>query len=461
MTTRFVDMHAALDAVCSGTVTAAELMEIALRKATSSLCQDAFLSIDVAGARAAASASDSCSLAGSPRTPLAGLAISVKDLFDVAGQPTRAASRVLSDAPPADSDSLAVARLRAAGAAFLGRTNMSEFAYSAVGFNPHFGTPANAGVPHDETKRIPGGSSAGAAVSVAAGAAWAALGSDTGGSIRAPAALQGLVGFKNTARLTPAQGCLPLSPTLDTVCAITRSVRDAVLLHEILAARKVRLPHQRLSRMRLAVPDTLMLDSLDTTVERAFKRTIALLRSHGASVEYVALPALAELSTLNAAGGFAAAESWAWHRALLARSEADYDPIVAARIRRGEGISAADYIDLHGARVHWQASVNAVISSFDAVLSPTLPIVAPPIADITNDATFFALNALLLRNPSVVNMLDGCALSLPCHTKGELPVGLMVWQGAMRDDDVLDVSLAIEHALTQQEQTNHTSGEKQ
>ena len=177
-----------------------------------------------------------------PLPPLAGLAVSVKDLFDVAGQPTTAGSMVLADRPPASADCPAVARLRAAGAALVGHTNLTEFAFSGVGINPHHGTPANPATAQlDATPRIPGGSTSGGAVSVAGGAAWAALGSDTGGSIRIPAALQGLVGFKSTARLVPTEGCIPLSTTLDTACAITRSVRDAVLLHEVLAARRVAL----------------------------------------------------------------------------------------------------------------------------------------------------------------------------------------------------------------------------
>ncbi len=208
------------------------------RIAQSPECQKAFLKTCFDEARR--QAADPAALAG----PLAGLAVSVKDLFDVAGQTTAAGSRVLADAPPAAQDCPAVARLKAAGGAVLGRTHMSEFAFSGVGTNPHFPVPANPADP--ATPRIPGGSSSGAAVSVATGAAFIGLGSDTGGSIRIPAALCGIVGFKNTARLTPLEGALPLSTTLDTVCAMTRSVRDAILAHEILAARQVALSQRPL-----------------------------------------------------------------------------------------------------------------------------------------------------------------------------------------------------------------------
>jgi amidase/aspartyl-tRNA(Asn)/glutamyl-tRNA(Gln) amidotransferase subunit A len=443
------DLCDAARAVADGRASATGLVEEAIAAANSAANDHAYLRRFDAQARVAANIVDSGRAAGLPLPPLAGLAVSVKDLFDVAGWPTTAASRVLSDAAPAAADCPAVARLRAAGAALTGHTNLSEFAYSGVGINPHHGTPVNpvtAAV--NATPRIPGGSTSGGAVTVATGAAWAALGSDTGGSIRIPAALQGLVGFKNTQRLTPLQGTVPLSTTLDTACAITRSVRDAVLVHGILAARTPVPCPKPLHALRLALPQTLMLDGLDADVARAFERTLHLLRQAGATIEELALAPLAELGVLQANGGFAAAESWAWHRGHLAVMEAEYDPRVAQRIRRGETITAADYIDLLQARTDWIARIGAELRGFDAVLSPTVPMVAPAIAPLlSSDSRFFAINGLLLRNPSVVNMLDGCALSLPCHQAGQMPVGLMVWGPALADDTVLGVSLAIEAAL--------------
>jgi aspartyl-tRNA(Asn)/glutamyl-tRNA(Gln) amidotransferase subunit A len=383
-------------------------------------------------------------------TPLAGLPVSVKDMFDVEGEVTLAGSIALQGARPAAVDSPSVARLRQAGGVVLGRTNMSEFAFSGVGVNPHYGTPANpcdAGV-----ARIPGGSSSGGGVSVANGSAFIGLGSDTGGSIRIPAALCGIVGFKNTARLTTLEGAYPLSSTLDTVCAMTRSVRDAVLAHEVLAARRVTLHNKPLSAYRLAVPTTQMLDSADATVVRAFERTLARLRAAGARVEEIALDQIKDLGSLQSTGGFAAAESYSAHRQLLAAQGDRYDPRVRFRIERGAAMKAWEYIDLHRARAAWIAEVERALQGFDAVLSPTVPMVAPPIAEVApgaeRDEAFFRVNALLLRNTSVVNMLDGCALSLPCHAPDELPVGLMVWQGPMRDDLVLDLSLQIEKLLT-------------
>jgi len=445
------DLTATRERVHSRPGSAAEEIEAAIAIAGSAACDRAFIKTSFEQARAAA-AHPAC-----VGTPLAGLAVSVKDLFDIAGETTAAGSIVLADAPPAASDSPAVARLRAAGGAILGRTNMTEFAFSGVGTNPHFGTPAN---PADTTTpRIPGGSSSGAAVSVATGAAFVGLGSDTGGSIRIPAALCGIVGFKNTARLTPTQGAVPLSTTLDTACAMTRSVRDAILVHEILAARAVTRSRVPLAGYRLAVARTLMLDGLDETVARAFERTLKTLRDAGADIREIALPEIRDLGALQATGGFTAPESYAWHRALFESAGERYDPRVRARIQRGTGMLAYEYLELIRARSDWMSRVESALRGFDAVLSPTVAIVAPPIADVApgegkdaaqdaaRDEEFFRVNAQLLRNPSVVNMLDGCAISIPCHVPGELPSGLMIWQSAMRDDTVLNVALQAEAAL--------------
>ena len=443
------DLTDARNDVRSRKSSAADLIECSIDAAGSAACTRAFLANRFDAARLAAQATDRAVAEGRDPGPLAGLAVSIKDLFDVAGEPTRAGSTVLADAPPAPRDAPAVARLRRAGAAFVGRTNMSEFAFSGVGINPHFGTPVNAAIAaFDPTPRIPGGSTSGGATSVAAGAAWVALGSDTGGSIRIPAALQGLVGFKSTARLVPTDAAIPLSTTLDTVSAMTRSVRDAIIVHEILAERRVALTGKALAVFKLAVPRTLMLDGLDATVARAFERALATLAAAGARVETIDLPLLDELAAINASGGFAAAESWAWHHRLLAERGADYDPRVALRIRRGEAMSAADYIELIAARRAWMARMEAALAPYDALLSPTVPIVAPALAPlVADDAAFFATNGQLLRNPAVVNFLDGCAISLPCHAEDELPVGLMLWAGSMRDDALLDAALAVESAL--------------
>ncbi len=426
-----------------GETTLAAIMARCLEIAGSPACEHTFLQLDAAGAMAQARA------AARPERPLAGLPVSVKDLFDVQGQVSAAGSTILATQAPAQQDCPAVARLRAAGGTLLGRTNMVEFAFSGVGINPHHGTPRNAA--DAGVARIPGGSSSGAAVSVATGAAFVGLGSDTGGSIRIPAALNGIVGFKNTARLVPLDGAVPLSPSMDTACAMTRSVRDAIVAHEVLSSSTVTRSPAPLSAYRLAVAGTLMHDGLDPTVAAAYARTLATLRAHGARITELALPELAELPQINATGGLSPAESHAWHRHLLGQHGTDYDPRVAARILRGAAMSAADYLDLLQARRDWIRRMEHALQGVDAVLSPTVPIVAPPIAEVApgteRDAAFFAVNGQLLRNTSAVNMLDGCALSLPCHEAGELPVGLMVWHAALRDDAVLNIGLQIERIL--------------
>jgi aspartyl-tRNA(Asn)/glutamyl-tRNA(Gln) amidotransferase subunit A len=436
------DLHAIRLAMLAGASDARTELEQSIAAAESPSSRHVYLRTMFDEARQEAASAGS-------RQPLAGLAFSAKDLFDVADQPTPAGSVVLAHAPPAIADAPAVARLRAAGGALLGRTNMTEFAFSGVGINPHHGTPVN---PADATTpRIPGGSSSGAAISVASGSAFIGLGSDTGGSIRIPAALNGIVGFKNTARLVPTQGALPLSTTLDTVCAMTRSVRDAITAHEVLAARRVTAGTAPLASYRLAVVQNLFLDELDPVVARAFERAVRSLRDAGAQIEDIHLAELADLPTINATGGFSAPEAYAWHRLLLERGGAGYDPRVAQRILKGAEMRAHEYVELGLARRRWITRMERSLAPFDAVLSPTVPMTAPAIASVgpgaQRDAEFFRVNGLLLRNPSVVNMLDGCAISIPCHAPDELPVGLMLWQAALHDDAVLAVALQAERAL--------------
>ncbi len=445
------DLHATRERLLAGQTSAAQQARSCIAIAESAACEHAFLRPRFDAAMREADSRPTRHL------PLAGLAVSVKDLFDVAGQITAAGSRVLADAPPALQDSVAVARLRAAGATLLGRTNMVEFAFSGVGVNPHYGTPAAWDGRHGSRvgdigkPRLPGGSSSGAAVSVATGAAFIGLGSDTGGSIRIPAAFNGIVGFKSTARLVPTAGSIPLSTTLDTACALTRSVRDAVLVHEILAARRVTRSPAPLSAYRFAVPTTTLLDALEPHIVTAFRRTLAILRAAGATIEDIELPELAQLPALQARGSFSAIEAWTWHRNLLAQHGEMYDPRVRMRIEAAAGMKASDYLDLCRARHNWIARVETALQGFDAALSPTVAVTAPLIADVApgaeRDAEFLRVNALLLRNTSVVNMLDGCAISIPCHAAGELPVGLMLWHAAMRDDAVLNSALLIESAL--------------
>ncbi len=432
--------------IARGEMTATECIEASIAAADAPAQRRSFVRRFDDRARSMAQAADALRAAGRPPA-LAGLAVSIKDLFDIADEPTTAASASMADAEPARADCTAVSRLRAAGAAFIGHGNLTEFAFSGVGINPHHGTPANVGaLAVDAAPRIPGGSTSGGAASVAGGAAWAALGSDTRGSIRVPAALQGLVGFKNTQALTPADGCVPLAPSLDTTCAITRSVRDAVLLHQVLAARRVDGTRRKPGAMRLALPIGALLDGLDDTVARAFERSLTACRAAGMTIVDVRLPAGPDPAA--ASGRISAIEAWAWHRGRLAQRQQLYDPRVLARILMGRDIDAAEHAGLLAERAAWAKQLGETFAGFDALICPTVPIVAPPLEPLlSDDAAFFATNALLLRNPSVVNYLDGCALSLPCQHDGELPVGLMLWAPAHHDDGVLQVALAVEAVL--------------
>jgi aspartyl-tRNA(Asn)/glutamyl-tRNA(Gln) amidotransferase subunit A len=315
-----------------------------------------------------------------------------------------------------------------------------------VGINPHHGTPRN---PADASvARVPGGSSSGAAVSVALGQAVAGLGSDTGGSIRIPAALCGLVGFKNTQSRTPQAGAFPLSTTLDTVCSMSRSVEDCLVVDAVLSGAPLALSPRDVRGLRLALPQTLMLDALQPVVARALERAIGLLSRAGAHIVEVPLAELAEVAQINAPGGFSAVEAYALHREALRDRRAEFDPRVAARLMLGEGVSATDYIAMLQRRRDWIVRIGHRLAGFDALIAPTVPLTAPPIAELVdNDDAFFAANRLLLRNTFPINFMDGCAFTLPCHTPGELPVGLMLAAPGGHDAGLAGVALAVETAL--------------
>ncbi|MEY2653696.1 MAG: hypothetical protein RLZZ524_724 [Pseudomonadota bacterium] len=441
------DLTGALDSLRSGHVRAVDLFDACARCALSDEAARAHVLLDLDGAREAALQADARIAAGEPSLALDGLAVSIKDLFDVRGQVTRAGSTWLNEGRAAAADAPAVARLRAAGAALLGRTQMTEFAFSGVGLNPHTGTPSNVALARRGlAARVPGGSTSGGAVSVASGASWAALGSDTGGSLRIPAALHGLVGFKSSQHLVPLAGSVPLAPSFDTVGAITRSVRDAVTLHEVLSARRVKLPGRPLRDLRLGWTRRLFLQDLDASVGAAWQRSLDALATAGATLVERDLDALDELPALTDGGGITAAEAWAWHAPHLEAHADDYDPRVLSRILRGQAIVAPRLAALRDRRTAWIARLNAQIDGVDVLLAPTVARAAAPIAAVQHDTdAFFDLNASLLRHPAVINLFDGCALSLPAPVADhEAPVGLMVWAGRDADDRLLDAALAIE-----------------
>ena len=410
----------------------------------------AFIEVNAADVRAQADAADALRRVGTRLSPLAGLPVSVKDLFDVKGQQTRAASKVLSDVAPAAEDAPTIARLRRACAVLIGRTNMSEFAFSGLGLNPHFGSPVS---PWRAAERhVSGGSSSGAAVSVAHGMAAVGLGSDTGGSLRVPAAFCGLTGFKPTAHRIPTAGGIPLSTTLDCFGGIAPTVACCALFDRILAGVAPVLPAERpIAGARLAILTNVVLEGLDPAVAAAYEAALSRLSAAGALLTELPFTPFDTLGVVNRFG-FSPIEAWWYHRQYVRDMAERYDARVLLRIKGGEAATAADYLDLLQARREIIAAAQTILGGFDAILMPTAPILPPRIADVENDqAAFFAANGKVLRNPSLINFLDGCALSLPIPgDHGDLdaaPVGLMVAGLRDTDDTVLSIGAAIEKTL--------------
>ena len=411
-----------------------------------------FVSISDEAARALARASDASRQAGLERSAIDGMPITVKDLLDVKGETTCAGSVILKNYPRAPENSAVVQRLLAAGAVIVGRTNMTEFAYSGLGINPFHGTPRN--VWDRKTGRIPGGSSSGAAVSVADGMAVAAIGTDTGGSIRIPAALNGLVGFKPTARRIPARGVLPLSPSFDTVGPIARSVACCAALDAILSADdESAVAPVLLKGLRFVLPSTVVLDGMDGHVSGAFWKSVSKLSEAGAWIDEQAMEPFARLGEINPKGRLQAAEAWAYTRKYILGHGEECDPRVVSRIRRGEDVSAAEYIELQRARAGWIREVERIIRPYDAMLMPTVPLIAPAVEELAaSDEAYFKTNAAMLRNPSFINFLDGCALTIPCHRAGEAPVGLTLAGRAMDARRILSMGFALEELLAPREE---------
>jgi aspartyl-tRNA(Asn)/glutamyl-tRNA(Gln) amidotransferase subunit A len=376
--------------------------------------------------------------------PLAGIPISIKDLFDVAGEVTRAGSRVLEGEPPAAVDAECVRRLRRAGLIILGKTNMTEFAFSGLGMNAHFGTPAN---PADAAEpRIPGGSSSGAAVSVAAGMAAAAIGTDTGGSCRIPAAFCGITGFKPSSTRVSRDGVVPLSRSLDSVGPLGVSVSCCARLDSILSGTGSGEDVLSLAveGARLGVVTNYVTDSQDSKVAAAMGAALERLAVAGARLVPLRIPELDDLPALNRSGGIVGAEAFAWHRDRLAAMGERYDPWVRARIEFSRDMSAAEYIRLLDERARIRAAVAQRISPLDALVMPTVQIVAPPMADLVTPEQSNPVNLLCLRNTALANFLDVPTVSIPCHAPGALPVGLMLMGRTGEDRRLLSLASGLE-----------------
>ncbi|HWW47891.1 MAG TPA: amidase [Xanthobacteraceae bacterium] len=402
-----------------------------------------FISVDREGALAAADAMDKLRKAKAEPSPYAGIPVSIKDLFDIKGQVTLAGSKALDDTAPAAEDAPSVARLRRAGFIVIGRSNMTEFAYSGIGINPHYGTPK--GIWQRDVGHVPGGSSSGAAVSIVDGMSFGALGTDTGGSCRIPAAFNGIVGYKPTARRVPTAGAVPLSGTLDSVGPLGASVECCAAMDAVLAGEPLwDVKPRSVKGLRLGVPTTVVFDSIDSVVAETFERAIARLSDAGALVERIEVPEFAEVAVMSVQGGFSAAEAYAWHRELIAKRGQDYDPRVVSRIRRGEPQSAAHYLEISAHRKSMVERLNRRYMAYDAFVMPTVAITPPPIADlVADDDTFTKANLLALRNCTLINFADGCAISLPVHREGEAPVGLMLAGPSGADRSIFELAAGI------------------
>lgn len=449
----YPSLLAAAQALADGRTTARALVEQALERINDPQGEGArvFMTVHADAARRQADIMDTLRQQGRAPTIAAGLPVSVKDLFDEAGCVSRAGSLVLENAAPASMDAPAIRNIKQAGMLSMGRTTMTEFAFSGVGINPHFGTPANPW--RRQEQRIPGGSSSGAAISVSDGMALAGIGSDTGGSCRIPAALTGLVGFKPTAGRISTQGTIPLSSTLDSVGSIGRTVGCCWAVDSLMATGTLHVQDapngQTGNTLRLGILSTMVMDGMDQTVAQTWEHCLSRLATKGVVLETFSCPPLLDIPTANSKGGFPAAEALAWHTPLLAEHAQTYDPFVLQRILRGHEQTAVDYITLLQARARLIRQAADIMVHYDAVILPTVPVIAPKISDMDDNAQYVATNMLLLRNTGIANFLDLCAISLPCHKPGDAPVGLMIMGQNGQDSRLFEIAAQLEHLLAE------------
>lgn len=424
-------------------VSAARLTDEAL--AHIAIHPSAFSYVAARRARRDAAESDERLKAGQARSLLEGVPVSVKDLFDVEGEVTAAGSVICHDNPPALQDAPVVAALKRAGAVIIGRTHMSEFAFTGLGDNPHFPPCSN---PLDES-RVPGGSSSGAAVSVARGQAFVGLGTDTGGSVRIPAAFCGLTGFKPTQRRVSREGAFVLSPSQDSIGPIARTVACCAAVDQILSGEGGGpLADVALSGRRLAVPQDYLLDALEPAVAAAFEAGLKALSKAGVIISEVRFPHFNTLPDLFSQGTIVNAEAHAHHAALGLLEKRDrYDPMVIARIELGGRMPVAAVERLREERARMIVETNRISASFDALVLPTTPGIAPRYDEIISPAEFGRHNARALRNTSLFNFLDRCAISLPLPVDGSMPVGLMLVGETLGDQRLLTLAKAVETVL--------------
>ena len=431
-----------------GKTTSREFVEKALARISDPAGEGAraFIRVDAEGARAAADFQDVLRRWNRQPSQFAGIPISVKDLFDLAGEVTTAGSKVLKDAAPAVTDAPAIAALKSAGFVVMGRTNMTEFAYSGVGLNPHYGTPRSAF--DRKTGRIPGGSSSGAAVAIADGMCALSIGTDTGGSCRIPAAYNGIMGYKPSTGRVSLRGAYPLSPRFDSIGPLGNSVACCAAADALMAGDwPGKIAAREVSSLRIGVLKTAVLEGLDAEVASAYERALARISGAGARLIDFSLVELLELPVLTTKGGIVAAESYAHHRNLIAQSGAEYDPRVRIRLEAAGAISAADYLAIVKRRAEIILRFNGRMQNFDAIVLPTVMNVPPAISALDGDQDYLRHNSMSLRNTYVGNFLDCCALSIPANEPGAAPGGLMLMGAWGHDQNLFSVGQAVERVL--------------
>ncbi|MDH3219439.1 MAG: amidase family protein [Gammaproteobacteria bacterium] len=386
--------------------------------------------------------------------PLAGIPIALKDLFNIRNELTLAGSVVRKHyAEPESDDAEVVAPLRAAGMLFFGRTNMSEFAFSGIGKNPHYGTPLS--IWDRDTGRLPGGSSSGSAVAIAEGIVPAALGSDTAGSCRIPAAFNGVVGVKPSHGRMSLAGIYPLSPTLDAPGPLAVDVDSCFILDQLMCARirpgddLPRLQPENLGALKFIIPEARVMTQLDEAVQSAFERSIELLQAAGAGIERQPLPALDHCDDFFIERPLVVYEVWQHHREMLAQYPDEYDPFVGTRISAGADIGAREQQQRYRERARIVADFNRQFSGLaaDALLYPTVACVPPALAETDDADDARRVNLRCLRNTATVNYFDGCSISLPCHNAGDAPVGLMISSKNGDDEKLYRIAAAIEATI--------------
>jgi len=399
------------------------------------------LTVYANAARAAADAADARARAGKTLGPLDGVIVTIKDLFDVAGEPTRAGSKVLAHAAAAKTDAAVVRRLHAAGAVIVGKTNMSEFALTGIGANPHYGTPRN---PADRA-RVPGGSSSGAGVAVADGFCEIAIGSDTGGSTRIPASFCGIVGFKPSKSRVPTDGAFPFSPALDSIGPMAKTVALCAAADAVLAGEPAwTVEPETLSGLRLGIPLGPPMTGLDETVAARFADARNALASAGVRISEEVMPLFADMARVNSKAAIGMVEAYAVHRDWLATRAADYDPNATARLMAAGSVTAAEHAQQLEQRARLAGVFDARINDLDALVLPTTPIVAPTLAEVADANAFATKNLASLRNCQFVNFFDLCAISIPCPRAGSLPVGLQLVGRNGSDKRLFRIAAAVE-----------------